>query len=60
MPCMLDDNVSKNGCMVTEVPGSFIIQHIAGSDLFREVMAYKQVIILERMFACMQDVDCCS
>lgn len=37
--------------MVTEVPSSFIIQYIAGSDLFREASAYEQVVILERMFA---------
>jgi hypothetical protein len=48
---MSDDNVGKNGCMVTEVSGSFIVQYIAGSDLFREAKAYEQVIILERMFA---------
>ena len=37
--------------MVADASGNFIIQHVAGSDLFSEVVAYEQVIILERMFA---------
>lgn len=47
----LDGNLGKKRYMIADVPSNFIIQHIAGPNPVSEVMAYEQVIVLERMFA---------
>ena len=48
---MLDSNLSKKRYMIADVPSNFIVQHLAGLNSVSEVMAYEQVIVLERMSA---------
>lgn len=45
----LDADFGKNGDMVAKTSSCFIVQYIAGSDLFSEVVAHEYVVILKRV-----------